>query len=57
MKKKKKKICVLQVAFFSLKFVSSSYDSITSSHLIAELPIILAQYFLFSQLHAEEFQT
>ena len=55
--KRKKKFCVLQVAFFSLKFVSSSYDSITSSHLIAELPIILAKYFLFSQLHAEEFQT
>ena len=33
------KLCVLQVIFFSLKvfgivFISSSYDSITSSHVI-----------------------
>ena len=52
---------ILQVAFFSLKFVgivsvSSSYDSITSSH-IAELSIILAKYFPFSQKHAAGFET
>ena len=42
--------------FFSLKFVSSSYDSITSSHIINELSIILAKYFPFAQLHVVGFQ-
>ena len=60
-----KKFCVLKVAFFSLKFVSSNdlaaasslYDSIISSHVIAESSIILAKYFSFSQLHVAGFQT
>ena len=47
------KICVLQVTFFSLKFVgivfvSSLYDFITSSQIIVESSIILAKYFPFS---------
>ena len=42
--------------FFSLKFVSSSYDSIISSHIIAESSIILAKYFPFSQLHVAVYQ-
>ena len=53
--------CILQITFFSLKFVgivfvSSSYDSITSSYVIVESSIILAYYFTFSQLHADVFQ-
>ena len=52
---------MLKVAFFSLKFiqtvfVSSSYDSIISSHAIAESSIILAKYFSFLQLHVAGFQ-
>ena len=43
--------------FFSLKFVSSSYDSIISSHTTVESSIILATYFSFSQLHVAGFQT
>ena len=55
------KLCVLQVIFFSLKvfgivFISSSYDSITSSHVIT-VTIILAKYFPFSQIHVLGFQT
>ena len=46
-----------RLLFFSLKFVSFSYDSIVSSHIIAELSIILAKYFPFSQLHVAGFQT
>ena len=42
--------------FFSLKFISSSYESITSSHVITESSIILAKYFPFSQLHVAGFQ-
>ena len=41
---------------FSLELVSSSYDSIISSHVITESSIILAKYFPFSQLHVEGFQ-
>ena len=55
------KVCILQVAFFSLKvvdivFVSSSYDSMISSHEIVEPSIKLAKYFTFLQLHVEGFQ-
>ena len=50
------KFCVLQTAFFPLKFVSSSYEFIISSHIIVELSLTLAKYFLFSQLRAEGFQ-
>ena len=58
---KTQKFCVLQVIFFSLKFVgivfiSSSYNFITSSYLITESSIILAKYFPFSQLHVAGFQ-
>ena len=54
--------CVLQVTFFSLKFVKiffifSSYDFITSSQMIAESSMILAKYFPFSQIHLLGFQT
>ena len=41
--------------FVGIVFVSSSYDSITTSHVIAELSIILAKYFLFSQLYVAGF--
>ena len=56
------KSCVLQVTFvsgkfFQIVFISSSYDSVTSSHVITKTSIILAKYFLFSQLHVAEFQT
>ena len=59
--KYRKSVC-LQVAFLSLKFVgiifiSSSYDSITSSQIIAESFIMLAKYFPFSQLHVAGFKT
>ena len=41
-------------------FVSSSYSlasaSIISPHIITELPIILAKYLSFSQLHVAQFQ-
>ena len=70
MKVKYEHFTVLQVAFFSLKFVGivfvSSYDlasasslsdSITSSHVIAESSIILAKYIRCLQLHAAGFQT
>ena len=50
------KFCILQVAFFSLKFVSLSYDSVISSHVIIESSIILTKYFPFSRLHEEEFK-
>ena len=43
--------------FYKLyKFVSSSYDSIVSSHIIAKSSIILAKYFSFPQLHVAVFQ-
>ena len=47
--------------YFSLKFaeiafVSLSYDSMSSSHVIAELSIVLAKYILFSQLHVAGLQ-
>ena len=52
---------ILKIAFFVLKFVvlafvSSSYDSIISSHVITKSSIILAKYFPFSQLHVAGFQ-
>ena len=40
-----------------VKFVSFPYDTIISSHIIAELSIILAKYFPFLQLHVAGFQT
>ena len=54
-----KNFCILQVAFFSIKivFVSPSYDSINLKKIIAESSIILAKYFLISQLHEQGFQT
>ena len=48
--------CVSKVHIFPLKFVSSSYDSITSSQIIAESSIMLAKCFPFSKLHVEGFQ-
>ena len=56
------KHCVFTGYFLSLKFVgivyiSSSYDFITSSQILAESSIILAKYFSFSQLHVTGFQT
>ena len=39
------KFCVLQITFFSLKFVWTVFISST------ELSSILAKYFTFSQLH------
>ena len=48
--------CILQVAFFSLKFTGIVVDSIISSHLIAESFIAFAKYFPFSQQHIKEFQ-
>ena len=36
-------------------FISSSYDSITSSQIVTESSIIHAKYFPFSQLHVAEF--
>ena len=51
------KFCVLQVAFFSLKFLGTVFVSpIISSQVIAESSIILANYFPFSQLHVAGFQ-
>ena len=47
------KFFVLQVAFFSLKVLSSSNDPITLLHITAELYIVVAKYFLFSQKHVE----
>ena len=53
--------CILQVVFFSLKFVgivfvSLLHDSVISSHLIAESSIIVAKYFPFLQLDVVVFQ-
>ena len=54
--------CVPEITLFSLKFVEivfifSSYDFITSSHVIIESSIILAKYFQFSQSNVVGFQT
>ena len=38
-------------------FVFFIYDSIISSHIIAESSVVLAKYFPFSQLHVAEFET
>ena len=53
--------CILQVAFFSFKFVgivfvSSWYDSVTSLHAISKSSVILANYFQFSLPHVAGFQ-
>ena len=59
------KVCVLQVIFFSLKFVETVFvlslfdlttTSIISSNVITESSIILGKYLLFSQSHVEEFR-
>ena len=53
------KFCVLQIAFFSLKFVVIVFvysASMISSHLIIELSIILAEYLPFFQLHVARSQ-
>ena len=55
------KFSILQFDFFSLKFAwshdlastSSPYDSITLSHIILELSVILAKYFQFLQSNVE----
>ena len=44
------------VSWYDLASASSLYDSITSSHIIAESSIILAKYFPLSQLHVAGFQ-
>ena len=49
-------LCFL-MKFVGIVFISSSYDFITSSQIIAESSIILAKYFPFSQLHVTGFQT
>ena len=56
------RLCVLQVLFFLLKFlgkvfISSSYDFINSSQIIAESSIILPNFFSFSQIHVLRFHT
>ena len=58
MQVKYKKICVLQVVSFSLKYVWVVFvcASIISSHLITESSIIVAKYFPISQLHVARFQ-
>ena len=64
MQVKYRNFALFHVVFFSLKFVlsydlasaSSLYDSITSSHIIAESSIILAKYFPLPQLHVAGFQ-
>ena len=48
--------CNFLLKFVGTVSVSSSYDSIISSHVITESSIILAKYFLFSQLCVVEFQ-
>ena len=40
-----------------IAFVSSSYDSVNSSHVFTESSIMLAKYFPFSQLHVAGFET
>ena len=52
-KNSSKIVPVLEVAFFPLKFISLSNDSIITSHVIAKSSIILAKYFPFLQLHVE----
>ena len=50
---------VLQIAFFSLKFVETifvSSSSIISSNIITESSIIIAKYLPFSQLHVAGFE-
>ena len=42
--------------FAEIAFVSLMYDSVPSSHVIAELSIIRAKYLLFSQLHVAGLQ-
>ena len=49
-------LCFL-MKFVGIVFISSSYDFITSSQIIAESSIILAKYFPFLQLHVAGFQT
>ena len=41
--------------FVGIVFVSSLYDSFTSSHVIAKLSIILAKHSLFLKLHVARF--
>ena len=56
-------IFILQVTFFSLKFVGRVFVGtvfvvfITSSRVIHESSIILSTHLTFSQLHAAGFQT
>ena len=42
--------------FVGIVFISLSYGSITSPHIIVELSIILAKYFQCSQLHVAGFE-
>ena len=53
---KVQKFCALQIIYFFIEIgrkvcISSSYDSVTSSHGITESSIILDKYFPFSQIH------
>ena len=51
------KFCLLQVIFFSLKFVGIVFvSSVISSQAITESLIIIAKYFPFLQLHVAGFQ-
>ena len=51
-----KKFFTLKVTFFSFKFVGTVFVSSTiSSHVFTESSIILAKYFLVSQLHVAGF--
>ena len=51
------KLFVIQVTFFSLKFVGMVFVvSIISSHVITESSIILAKYLPFLHLSVAEFQ-
>ena len=52
------KFFVLQVTFFSLKFVGNVFvSSIISSHIITVSSVVLPKYLLFLQLQVAGFQT
>ena len=51
------KFCILQVTFFSLKFIRTVFVSfIISSDVINELSMIIAKHFQFLQLRVAGFQ-
>ena len=49
--------CLLFIKIMVGTVVYLLFDSITSSHIIAESSLIHAKYFPFSQLHVAGFQT